>query len=147
MAEDLEPGRLLTAVLDAEDRADRALRYPELAMYADAVIRIARRMRKPVLVAVGPDGERLMGAVELRGEGSCEQADSRTAMGDRQVLLVAVAGVSAAAVSVLADQVRRQGASGVHACAIDAALGDSCALDSFTQLEARGPRMNRRRSA
>lgn len=147
MSGNAEAGSLLTAVLQAEGRIDQALRYPELSVYADAVIRVARRMEKPVLMAVGSDGQRLLGAVEIRGEGRCEQADSRVDVADRQVLLVAVAGVSAAGVSLMADQARRQGASEVHACAVDAALGDSCFLDSFTQLDLRGPRVNRRRSA
>lgn len=143
----LQAGPLLADVIEAEERADRALRYPLLLSYADAVLDVARELKQPLLMAVGIDGQRLLGGVELRGEGQYEQCGWRTPVSGRDVLLVGVAGVSGLEVSAAAEVARRLGARRVHACAIDTAVGDGGDVDSFTQLQPRALKLKRRRSA
>ena len=87
----LEAGPLLTAVPDAEQRADEILRYPLLRSYADAVIDVARRLKKPLLMPVGTDAQRLLGAVEVRCGGEHDQYGWRTSIRGRDVLLLAAA--------------------------------------------------------
>lgn len=131
----LEVGPLLADVLDAEKRADRVLRYPALPTYADAVVAVARRIERPLLMPVGPDGCRLLGAVEVRCEGEFEQFGWQVSAVGRNVLLVAVAGVSGMEIAAGADSARRLGARRVHACAVDLTVNDAVEVDSFTQLE------------
>jgi hypothetical protein len=147
MGANFQPGQLLVDVLRAEERADGALRYPELSLYADAVVAVAQRIRDPLLVAVGVDGQRLLGAVEIRCEGQLEQSGWCTIVKGREVLLVAVAAVSVAEVSLAAVSARRSGARRVHACAVDALAGEHSALDSFTRLDLRTHKARRRRPA
>lgn len=138
---------LLADVIDAEERADQVLRFPLLPLYGDAVLEIARQLKRPLLMPVGADGQRLLGAVELLCEGKHELCGWRTAVIGRDVLLVGVVGVSGLEVSAAAQSARRLGARQVHACAVDAVLADGGEVDSFTQLRPRTSRLKRRRSA
>lgn len=143
----LQVGSLLAGVFTAEEGADHALRFPSIRTYAESVISLAQGLERPILVPVGADGLRLLGAVELLCEGELEQAGWHTSVSGRNVLLVGVAGVSGAEISAAAFSARRLGAHGVHACAVDAVLGDGQAVDSFTQLSAGVSTSRRRRTA
>jgi hypothetical protein len=142
----LQAGPLLAGVLAAEEQADCALRYPLLVSYADAVLDVARQLERPLLIPVGADGQRLLGAVEVRCEGEYEQYGWQTSVAGRNVLLVAVTGVSGLEVSAAAESARRLRAREVHACAVDAAVGKGVQLDSFIELEPR-PTKRKRRTA
>lgn len=147
MVSNLEPGPLLAAVIDAEQRADHILRYPLLNSYAEAVVDVARELARPVLLPVGADAQRLLGAIEMSCAGAYDQYGWRTSINGRDVLLVAVVGVSGVEIAATARYARRLGASKVHACAADAVIGDVDELDSFTQLRPRSSKLKRRRSA
>jgi hypothetical protein len=147
MIPSFQAGPLLADVIDAETRADHVLRHPLLSAYGDAVITVARRLTSPVLVPVGTDGHRLLGAIEVRCNGELEQLGWRTTVQGRDVLLVGVVGVSSLELSAAAESARRLGARSVHACAVDAVMGDGAAVDSFTQLATQAPKLRQRRSA
>lgn len=140
-------GPLLASVLAAEGRADRALRFPLLQTYADSVIDLALRLECPLLMAIGADGQRLLGAVELRCQGKLEQVGWHTSLAGRDVLLVGVAGVSGNGVSAAAMAARRLGAGKVHACSPDAEMSEGQLVDSFTLLSGRASSVKRRRTA
>lgn len=143
----VQVGPLLAGVFAAEERADHALRFPSIQIHAGLVVALARRLKRPLLIPVGSDGQRLLGAVEVLCEGELEQVGWRTAVLGRDVLLVGVAGVSGAEISAAADSARRLGASRVHACAVDPAMSTGRGVDSFTLLSAASSSTRRRRTA
>lgn len=147
MSDTYEVGPLLLGVLDAELRADRALTYPNISRFADAVVQSAREIGQPVLMPVGADGQRILGAVELRCEGGIEQWGWRTSIRGRDVLLVAVTGVSELETAAAAESALRLGARTVHLCAVDSAVLGGAAVESFTSVGLFESEIDRRRSA
>jgi hypothetical protein len=129
----LRVGPVLAAVLDAQDRQDEALRYPDISRYATAIAQTARRIRADVLWPIDPGAERLLGAVEVLSRGGLTLRTWQTNVCNLQVLLVGTVGLSNAELIKSADQARVSGAAAVHGCAIDSALAGPD-LDSFTVL-------------
>lgn len=147
MSDAHEVGPLLLGVLDAELRADEALTYPNISRFADAVVQAAREIGQPVLMPVGADGQRILGAVALRCEGEIEHWGWRTSIRGRDVLLVAVTGVSDLESAAAAESALRLGARTVHLCAVDPAVLGGTAVDSFTSVGLFESDINSRRSA
>jgi hypothetical protein len=147
MCDDRDQGPLLRAVLETEGRADVVLRYPSIGTYAGAAADVARYLRRPVLWPVGDGGQRLLGALELLTKGAYEPYGWRTSVGERVVLLIATVGVSGLEFAAAAVYARGAGATEVHGCAVDAAVGNIQGLDTFSQLVERDAYERRTRTA
>jgi hypothetical protein len=133
MSSDLGP--LLQETLNAEARASAAVRYPSIEWTAQAIAGLASRLANPILWPVGDEGQRLVGAVELVGNGRFDALTWGTDVTGRVVLLVAPVGVSSLGIATTVDYAWRLGACEVHGCALDTVIGTAAGLTTFTLLE------------
>ena len=141
-------GPLLREILDAESRAAQIVRYPSVLWLAHAIVAVAQSLTRPVLWPVGDEGQRLVGAVELVAQGKFDTYTWGTSVHDRLVLLIAPVGISGLSIATAADYAWRSGATEVHGCGVDVAIGAAKRLTTFTRLvRPKGSTRHRKKSA
>jgi hypothetical protein len=128
-------GPLLAGLLAVQAIEEQAVGYPQLARTADEVVDRAKEIPGCLVWPVGVAAERVAAAVTLRGEGAVEVGAWSTHVAGRDLLLVAVAGVSSLSLAAAAAQLRRRGANCVHACGVAVAGAEALdSLDSYKTL-------------
>lgn len=137
-----EAGPLLERLLDTQGLEEQVVGPASIEACAEAVVRHAGSLPDCLVWPVGAAAERVAGVVTARSHGTIDVAAWNTPVQGRCLLLFSVAAVSPIGLQVTAEQLRRRGATEVHACGVEVRGGDRAArLDSYHQL--RLPRRRR----
>lgn len=128
-------GDLLEGLLHAQNLDDDVVAFPNIETYARRVLACATQFERPILQPVGATAQRLLGAVELLAQGTVDISDWGSTVQGRHVLLVGTVAQSFIEFEMAATTLRRQGATGVHGCAVQVPTNQpSTTLDSFAIL-------------
>jgi hypothetical protein len=129
------PGPLLSLLVAAQRLEEDAVRYPQIERWADALVTRANELPGCLIWPVGAPAGRIAGVATTRAQGRIDVGLWNAPVDGRAILLFAVAGVTPLSLTLTAEQLRRRGAGGVHACGI-AITGVAAAdgIDSFRSL-------------
>src|SRR4051812_18941407 len=128
-------GPLLSRLVSAQRVEEDAVSYPQIDVWANALVAHAHRLPGCLIWPVGAPAERIAGLAVARARGRIEVGLWNEAVEARTVLLFAVAGVTPLSLMLVGEQLRRRGAAEVHACGVAiTGAADSDGLDSFQSL-------------
>jgi hypothetical protein len=134
----LPPGPLLTGLLEVQELEAKLVAFGELERVADAAIRRADEVKGCVVWPIGAAAERVAAAVTIRGQGRVEVGTWNMSVQGRRLLLLTLAAVSPIEIELAAEQLRRRGASEVHACGVRVTRGEQArGVDSYRALTLR----------
>jgi hypothetical protein len=105
-------------LVGAQRLEEEAVRYPQIEMWADALVSRARQLPGSLIWPVGAPAERIAGVALARARGRINLGLWNAPVEGRTVLLFAVAGVTPLSLVLVAEQLRNRGAGEVHACGV-----------------------------
>jgi hypothetical protein len=128
-------GPLLSRLVGAQRVEEDAVRYPQIEMWANALVTRARQLPGCLIWPVGAPAERIAGVAVARARGRIDVGLWNATVEGRTVLLFAVAGVTPLSLILVADQLRGRGAGQVHACGVAiTGAGEADGIESFRPL-------------
>jgi hypothetical protein len=128
-------GPLLNRLIGAQRVEEEAVRYPQIEMWANALVNRARQLPGCLIWPVGAPAERIAGVAVARARGHIEVGLWNGTVEGRTVLLFAVAGVTPLSLILVAKQLRGRGAGEVHACGVAiTGAGEVDGIESFGPL-------------
>jgi hypothetical protein len=128
-------GPLLSRLIEAQRLEEEAVRYPQIEMWADALVVRARQLPRCLIWPVGAPAERIAGVAVARARGRIDVGLWNATIQGRTVLLFAVAGVTPLSLILVAEQLRGRGAGEVHACGVAiTGAGEADGFESFRPL-------------
>jgi len=134
----LQPGPLLAGLLEIQELEARLVSFEELERVADAAIAHAEGLAGCVVWPIGAAAERAAAAVTLRSRGRVEVGTWNMRVAGQRFLLLTLAAVSPLEIELAAEQLRRRGATEVHACGVRVARGEEArGVDSYRTLALR----------
>lgn len=113
------PVDVLGLVVAAQAASAAALSAGEIKRTADSLVRHALALGDPVLAAVSPMAQRLVGAAMLASDGTLRATDESSVPVGEHVLLVEVVAVAPGALSWNRNLFERLGAARLSAVAVD----------------------------
>jgi hypothetical protein len=119
MSNVLTPGPLLNDLFRVQRLNERAISFPQLAAYCDAVEASCEALGDPIVWPVGAAAERISGAVVLSSCGRVRVRDWNSRVDGEHVLLLTVAAVTPLGLVAAAKQAKALGARKVSACGVD----------------------------
>src|SRR5438874_13801832 len=111
-------GPLLSRLVGAQRVEEEAVQYPQIEMWANALVTRARQLPGCLIWPVGAPAERIAGVAVARARGRIDIGLWNETVEARTVLLFAVAGVTPLSLMLVGEQLRRRGAAEVHACGV-----------------------------
>lgn len=129
------PGPLLRQLVAAQRLEEEAVRYPQIERWADALVTCANELPGCLVWPAGSPAERIAGVATVRARGRLDVGLWNAPVVGRTVLVFAVAGVTPLSLTLTAEQLRRRGAGGVHACGIAiTGVAAAAGINSFRSL-------------
>ena len=138
-------GPLLSQLVEVQRIEEEAVEYPQIELWASALVSCARRLPGCLIWPVGAPAERIAGVAVAHAGGRIDVGLWNASVEGRAVLLFAVAGVTPLSLMLVAEQLRGRGAGAVHACGVTITRAvEADGIDSFRPLadelhEAAGP--------